>query len=600
MDFLDRVKERQKKERKARRAEVREEQRQDAIREQKLEEARELDQEQMRREEALRLNEEFQEVERKAKQKAAIYRDRYLAGRQAETASAKRAMNYRRSRSEQMRSIAHSEERGEVIKELFRQGLRERRKAEEHDSEISQERRDRMAEAKRLEARSAKNHAGTQEDRRRENFEARRLEEDEAEKSKERKSIIAEARREDERSHEMQRETERQQSRLQAARGRSAELTGQSRRVLSAQRIPSGRLSGSLPWLRVNGRYLVDEMSRPVSLRGVTIKRLEHALPEGEAFLRPFDDMDLAAFQEWEMSVLAITVAQDLALEGLDEAMPEDYFHAIDETVQSAAKEGIYTVLRLSLQSSILSFGYKQEGGSSLALPDTGSVDLWATLARRYSDEPAVLFDLFNTPNKPSNQDSALLGISQLFWPVWKHWLMAMIGAIRREHPRAVILARGPVGDLSGFPLKYSDGSQVNNIVYATEISPSTIQKGLEEIKKLTHAGCPCLLDIRADAQSGRQVEAFCTVLARDGIHWISADWMESTAPLAVRGRSRPEPTSLGRAFQAAIRIPPSPDANFEADVRRGCMQGDIGGIGSRLEALCRGCAQAENLKNGP
>ena len=513
----------------------------------------------MRREEALRLNEEFREVERRAKQKAAIYRDRYLAGRQAENARAKRAMDYRRSRSEQMRSIAHSEEREEEIKELFRHGLRERKQTEEHDFEISQERRERTAEAKKLEARSANN-------------------------QKARGRLLR----------------EHGDSRLQAARGRSAELIRQSRKVQSAQRIPSGRLSGSLPWLRVNGRYLVDEMSRLVSLRGVTIKRLEHAHPEGEAFLRAFDDMDLTAFQEWEMSALAITISQILALEA-NETISDDYLNAIDDTVQSAAEEGIYTVLRLSLHSSILSFGYMQEGGSSsLALPDTGSVDLWATLARRYSNEPAVLFDLFNTPNRPSNLDSTPFEISHLFWPVWKHWLMAMIGVIRREHPRAVILARGPVDDLSGFPLKYSDGSRVNNIVYATEISQSTIQKGLEEIKKLTHAGSPCLLDIRADAPSGRQVEALCTVLARDGIHWISAEWMESTAPLAVHGRKRLVPTPLGRAFHVAMKIPPLPDANFEQDVRRGCMQGDIGGVGSGLEALCRGCAQAEEkLKNG-
>jgi endoglucanase len=113
-------------------------------------------------------------------------------------------------------------------------------------------------------------------------------------------------------------------------------------------------------------------------------------------------------------------------------------------------------------------------------------VTLWDTLARRYADDPAVLFDLFNEPHDPISDDPyELQGVypGGLIAPIpgrrvgmiqWQRWAHHLIATIRAHHPLALIFVSG-IGwayDLRGMPLTDSNGAPLSNIVYSTHVYP--------------------------------------------------------------------------------------------------------------------------------
>ncbi|MCL6620630.1 MAG: glycoside hydrolase family 5 protein [Syntrophobacterales bacterium] len=337
-----------------------------------------------------------------------------------------------------------------------------------------------------------------------------------------------------------------------------------------AARLPSGVLSGHLPWLGVEGRFVVDERDRVRILRGVTLRGLERAAPHQGAFPVPVSPEEAALLRAWGATAVRLPLAQDLALEGRGEAEGEDYLEALDAAVEAAAAAGLYTIVQLSLLSSVLPT-HRGPGGASYdpPLPDPGSLDFWGILARRYAHEPAVLFQLFGSPHDPGPGDATARLLPRVTWPVWRNHLLAMLGELRREHPRAVVLAPGLAGDLSGFPLRYSDGSQVANLIYGLELSASGGQEAVRRLLQTGRRQPAAVLGWRAVPLESRQVQALSPRLAQAGIHWLAAHWTEEPGALVSRQRGRLLPTPLGRAFQGALAAPLPAEFHLEPGARR-------------------------------
>jgi hypothetical protein len=111
---------------------------------------------------------------------------------------------------------------------------------------------------------------------------------------------------------------------------------------------------------------------------------------------------------------------------------------------------------------------------------------MWALIAARYRDQPAVLFDLFNEPHNPMFDDvEPLLGV----WPdgrlerlpsrkvgmdEWQPWALRLVRLVRDVHPRALLFVSGVAWafDLRGFPLRDRNGSPVEGLVYSTHVYP--------------------------------------------------------------------------------------------------------------------------------
>src|SRR5262249_20291076 len=112
--------------------------------------------------------------------------------------------------------------------------------------------------------------------------------------------------------------------------------------VLQA-RIPSGTLSGTLPWLRTHGRAMVTLEGAGVVLRGISLRGL-HTAARGGGFA------GAAALDEtlaWGPTVLRVAINRSRVLGSSGQLRAPGYFEAIDAIVARAAQDGAYTMLSL-------------------------------------------------------------------------------------------------------------------------------------------------------------------------------------------------------------------------------------------------------------
>jgi hypothetical protein len=254
-----------------------------------------------------------------------------------------------------------------------------------------------------------------------------------------------------------------------------------------------------------------------------------------------------------------VAIAQDLALEGRDEADAEDYLEALDATIAAAAESGLYSIVQLSLISSVLPTGVGPSGDVyDPALPDADSIELWALLAQRYANEPAVIFDLFRSPHDPDLGDSTSIVLPSITWSVWKRWVLAMLGEIRREHPRALVIARGldRGRDLSGFPLRLSDDNLAANVIYSAHIGSSDDAQVLRALERIGRTHAVGVFTWTARPIEVTRVQALGRRLASAGYHWVADGWNDAAMPLIRSRHGRFEPTQLGRAFELAASQP--------------------------------------------
>lgn len=241
------------------------------------------------------------------------------------------------------------------------------------------------------------------------------------------------------------------------------------------------RLSHDLPRLATRGnRIILAATGTPVLLRGVNRSGLEYSEPDEDGFLSAAD-LSRAEIRHlveaWNCDILRIPFNQDWAIRGRRGQSGEQYLLALDRVIEWAARYGAYTVLDLQwLQADI---PYGGDRNFVAPLPDLDSIRLWETLADRYRDEPAVLYDIFNEPHDKLDGDPhPLLRPDGTAYPEtwravtmaeWLPWAERLIAAIRGRHPDPVIWVPGIewAYDLRGVEL------DAPNLVYSTHVYPN-------------------------------------------------------------------------------------------------------------------------------
>jgi len=499
--------------------------------------------------------------------------------RRAERRAERQGEQRSERRGEQRRAEQRAEQRGEQ-RRTEQQGARR--------DERAAERRDTDGAARRAEERRADERVAGQQAARRDEQEAARRDD----RTAQRRSAEREAERAAERAEQRRERLRAEQTGRRQAEHRAARTRAPRR---SAQRIPTGVLSGSLPWLSVADGLLVDEAAEAVTLRGVAVRGFARAHATGGEYAPPLSESDAATMADWGFTAVGVGIAGDLAVEGGADATAEAYLQALDAAVATAATAGLYAVVELSLLSAHLPTA-PGEGADSFdpPLPDPAALDVWGVLARRYADEPAVLFQVFRPPHDPAPGDTTDTLLPRVQPSKWSEWALASLSALRREHPRSLVVVPGAArgGDLSAFPLVRSDGSEPANVVYAATLdgadgaggaangaggdppagpdTPDGAGRRWVELDRLgrTHAVGVVGWSPGSEPDALPAVVSTGRRLARAGWHWMIDGWRDGSAARVAERGGRLQPTPLGRAVQVAAAAPPAPAANLDPALR--------------------------------
>jgi endoglucanase len=248
-----------------------------------------------------------------------------------------------------------------------------------------------------------------------------------------------------------------------------------------------GELSHGLASLRASRNRIVNATtSELVTLRGVNRSGLEYAEPGEDGFLPAAgisrDEIGVIV-DEWGANIIRLPFNQDWALNGRGNFTPEDYRQALDNVISWAAELGAYTLLDLQWLDADRDFGHNFDGSVNRVapLPNAASIELWKALAERYREEPAVLFDLFNEPHSPLEDDANPITFVDADGSLvtadtraitaqdWNRWAARLTEEIRKIHPSSLLFVSGVDWGFDFTEIRLD----VPNLVYSAHVYPN-------------------------------------------------------------------------------------------------------------------------------
>lgn len=229
--------------------------------------------------------------------------------------------------------------------------------------------------------------------------------------------------------------------------------------------------------MTAGNRIVTAGTGEPILLRGVNRSGFEYSEPDEDGFA---SGAGISRYElrwirsHWQANIIRLPFNQDWVLHGRGRFSAEDYLKDMDRIIEWNASLGMYTLIDLQWLDADNPFGPNRQFVGPL--PNNHSQEMWRIVARRYREEPAVLFDIFNEPHDRENNDPfALWKPDGSRYPAdhrrvsmeeWKPWARLLIDTIRAENPEALIWVSGTnwAYDLQGFPLDRP------NLVYSTHI----------------------------------------------------------------------------------------------------------------------------------
>jgi endoglucanase len=179
--------------------------------------------------------------------------------------------------------------------------------------------------------------------------------------------------------------------------------------------------------ISIVGNHFVDGSGHKVRLLGVDRTSSEYACVDGYGYDDGhYDNADAAAIASWGANAVRIPLNEDCWL-GINEQPNNDtdptltqggYQTEIEHYVADLNAHGIYAILDLHWAAPGTQVPLEQQ-----PMPDQDhSPAFWTSVAATFRTNPAVVFDLFNEPNDPTDnrsgddQDSA----DKVTWGCWE------------------------------------------------------------------------------------------------------------------------------------------------------------------------------------
>jgi hypothetical protein len=326
-------------------------------------------------------------------------------------------------------------------------------------------------------------------------------------------------------------------------------------------RIPSGTLSGALPWLRVTGNQVTNIEGEPVLLRGVSLLGLDSALPHDErgfaagAGITPETIDDILS---WGVNVIRVAINRARVISGSGAFSAWQYLDDLKWIVERAAAGGAYTLLSLRRLDDSTVFGtLPGPGGTRVPntiapQPDYDSIGMWRLLGEYFAGEPAVLFDLYAAPHAALPDD--LTGFDS-DWERWTLWIDMMVAELRSQHPRALCFVTGLDWgtDISRFPILGTSACPIPNVVYGVRHSP---QKGVSwpSLRKLAYRHPLFVTEWGGGDNHVLWGNYTAQLLRAEAIGWTAAHWNVET-PLSQRVQNRLVATPFGNVVRHSLAV---------------------------------------------
>jgi aryl-phospho-beta-D-glucosidase BglC (GH1 family) len=220
-----------------------------------------------------------------------------------------------------------------------------------------------------------------------------------------------------------------------------------------------------------------------VLLRGINRSGLEYSEPVDSGFLAAADftaDDVREMITGWHANVIRVPFNQDWCLRGRGSHPAEEYLASLDQIISWSAALGAYTILDLQWLDTDTVYGCTFDGSANHIppTPNADTIALWTTLAKRYQDEPAVIFDLLNEPHNRLPDDFFPIHLASTGGRIvdcnssfvgpeeWVPWATRLVAEIRAIRSSGLILVEGVDW---GFDLRRI-AIEAPNIVYSTHI----------------------------------------------------------------------------------------------------------------------------------
>ncbi|HTC22572.1 MAG TPA: cellulase family glycosylhydrolase, partial [bacterium] len=198
------------------------------------------------------------------------------------------------------------------------------------------------------------------------------------------------------------------------------------------------------PQLKINGSTIENaSTSCSVRLKGVDVSSLERNgedLGTGPA-AGGITATVAFAIQNWKCNYIRLPLNQDSWF-----IYDYSYRNLVDSIVNICSQNGAYVILDLhwsglasTASTPVTGAGWLTSTGQQ-EMPDANSVTFWSSVAARYANNPAVLFDLYNEPNGVSGSVWRNGGSAGVFNTPG---LQALLTAVRNTGANNIVIAGG-------------------------------------------------------------------------------------------------------------------------------------------------------------
>jgi Cellulase (glycosyl hydrolase family 5) len=288
------------------------------------------------------------------------------------------------------------------------------------------------------------------------------------------------------------------------------------------------------------GNFILNDSRVAIALRGVTVAGMDIvALASGQTLsdALSIDENNLALMTgTWGLNLVRLPFLAQTVLNGNGPLSAGEILAGLDLTVALISNAGAYALLAL-------------EAPVGASLPDASTQQVWQNLAKRYNDEPGVLYEIFASPGP--------LGSG------WFQNALSLIGTIRQQNSAAMIFVNvGNNGaDFTGLPLLLPTGAPIYNVVYAVNISPQN-GPGPDDGPLASFADAnPVFVSTWSDdaANPSRITPYVADFFGRHSIGWAAANWNADPRLVVDAGNRDFTPTAWGLIAGRAAKLPVQP-----------------------------------------